>query len=180
MRLQPAGGDRLGMLGMIRVLGEATLNLGEYEQARGHFLEALSLSMVLTGDGADNAQADAMRWLADVDIRQGNLARALDYCLASLRQANNIPDYNIIASDLGLAATVFSRQGQPERAACLSGASQAMYVRQQRQPWEDASLDTLLPGWRDRPDHAAINAAFEAGQALTSEQAVAYALGGAA
>jgi hypothetical protein len=38
----------------------------------------------------------------------------------------------------------------------------------------------LLPGWREGPDAAAISAAFEAGQAMTGDEAMAYALGDAA
>ncbi len=49
-------------------------------------------------------------------------------------------------------------------------------VRQSRVPWEASTLDTLLPGWRDGPEAATLSAAYAAGQAITSDAAVAYAL----
>jgi hypothetical protein len=36
-------------------------------------------------------------------------------------------------------------------------------------PWEDASLETIFPGWPDRPNSAGISAAYQVGQAMTSE-----------
>jgi hypothetical protein len=39
-----------------------------------------------------------------------------------------------------------------------------MYAKQRRKPWEDSSLDTLLPGWRVNPDQPALASAFEAGK----------------
>ena len=98
----------------------------------------------------------------------------------SIRQglplALGILDYNHIASDLGLTAIILAQQGQPFRAARLSGASQALWARQKRKPWEDSSLDTILPGWRERPDALAITEEFEAGLALSGDEAVAYVL----
>lgn len=158
--------------------GIACVNLAEYDNAGEH----LRLAARLVDNGSepgfmqDNMTAYILRWLADLDIRQGKLARAVEYCQASLRHANNIPDYNIIASALGLLASLAARATQRERAATLSGASQAMYARQKRTPWEDSTLDTLLPGWQSRPEHAALADAFAAGQAFTNDQAIAYAL----
>jgi hypothetical protein len=74
-------------------------------------------------------------------------------------------------------AGIRAGQGQPMQAARLSGAAQALYAKQRRKPWENSTLDMLLPGWREGPDHEPIQAAYKAGQAMTSEQAVAYALG---
>ena len=53
----------------------------------------------------------------------------------------------------------------------------ALYARLDKQPWEAASLELLLPGWRDRPDQATIWQAYEEGQALNAERAAAVALG---
>jgi len=45
---------------------------------------------------------------------------------------------------------------------------------------EEFSRDSLLPGWRDRGDAADISAAYEAGLAMSAEQAVTCALADAA
>ena len=102
------------------------------------------------------------------------------YFRNSLRGAARIKDNNVIASCLGLSADLAAVQDQVLRAATLSGASAALWKRQSRAPWEDSSLDTLLPGWRVGPDREAILTAYEAGQNMNAEQAAAYALGDAA
>ena len=160
-------------------IGIACVNLAEFEEARTYLIYALSLVSNLPESNfmRYNMTAYALRWLADLALRQNKLEEALGYCHASLRQADQVPDYNIIASDLGLLAAISARQGQPARAARLSGASAAMYTRQKHRRWEDSALDTLLSGWRDYPDHAAIQQSFEAGQAMLADQAIAYGLG---
>jgi predicted ATPase/DNA-binding CsgD family transcriptional regulator len=171
LRLAAACADRSAAIGPYWTLGVACLKLGEYEPARGHLLTALRLAEEFEA----LIQADVLRWLATVDWRQGQLERALDYARASLREAEKIGDRNMIASDLGVCAGIAAEQGQAARAARLSGASAALYARQKRLPWEDSSVDTLLPGWREGPDAAVITAAFEVGQALNVEQAMAFA-----
>ena len=154
-------------------MGIACLHLGEYREARERFLVALILNREIQGwEVAYN-----LRWLAAVDIGEGNLEQALEYGQESMREADKIPDRNIIASNLGLLAAISAKQGQSIRAACLAGASAAMWARQKRKPWEDSSLDTLLSGWRDGPEHELILHAFEVGQAMSADEAVAYALG---
>ena len=175
IRLLNESGDRWGSIWPLEHLGTACLNLGEYEQAREHFLQALSLRE----QSGDWTKAYHIRCLGMVDYRQGNLDRALGYCQEGLREAAKWPDYNIIASCLGISAGIAAKLGQPARAAQLSGAAQALYAKQHRNAWEDSSLDTLLPGWREGPDQAAILNAFEAGKAMQPEQMVAYALGDA-
>jgi predicted ATPase/DNA-binding CsgD family transcriptional regulator len=151
----------------------ACLNLGEFDQARHHLAQAMQIDDVTT---YATKTADELHWLAMLEYRQGNLEQALAACRESIRQADNLPDRNIIARCLGILAAVWAKMGHPDRAALLSGAAEAMGARQKRKPLLDSSLDTLLPGWRERDDQAAISAAFEAGQALTNEQAVAVAL----
>jgi hypothetical protein len=104
------------------------------------------------------------------------LDQAREYCQASIRLAAEIPDYNIVASCLGLFAGIAAKQGRRRRAARLAGASAAMYARQKRNPWEDSSLDTLLPGWREGLEPDAIEEAYQAGQAMSTDEAVAMAL----
>jgi hypothetical protein len=118
----------------------------------------------------------ANRWLGITELRLGNVDRAREYCRASLRHAMAAHDPNFTASGLALAAGVWARLGSTTRAAKLSGAAQALYALSGWPPWEDSSLDRLLPGWRDQPDAPAISAAFEAGLAMNAEQATAYAL----
>ncbi len=102
--------------------------------------------------------------------------RALDYCQEGLRLAVEIPDYNNIATCLGLSACILAKRGDHARAAKLSGAARVLYEKQGRKPMEDSSLDAILPGWRERPDREAIVKAYEEGTSMTVDQAVTYAL----
>jgi predicted ATPase/DNA-binding CsgD family transcriptional regulator len=173
IRLRESSGDRWQNLLPQFTVGVACLHLGEFDEARDHFLAALDLIEEI----GDFHKSDALRYLGTVDWRAGQLERALQYCRESLREAEKIPDRNIMASCLGVCAGIAAKAGQPERAARLSGASKALYARQGRKPWENSSLDTILPDWRNGPQAAMINSAFEAGLAMGADEAIAYALG---
>jgi predicted ATPase/DNA-binding CsgD family transcriptional regulator len=159
-------------------LGAAHLYLAEYEAAEQHFSEAVCIAEALNDDHGQNRRDYALYWLAMLDLHWGRLARAQDYSERCIRQCALVPDYNIIAACLGISAAIAARQGKAVRATTLSAASQAMIGRQGRRPWVDFGLDSLLPGWRERDDFATLAEAFAAGQAMTNEQAVAYALDG--
>jgi tetratricopeptide (TPR) repeat protein len=153
-------------------MGVAYRHLGQYAEARAHLLTTLQLIREM---GSWN-EGHVLLELAFVDLRQGKLERAQEYSLESIRQAELQPNRNIIARNLGLLAALNVQLGHPLRAARLSGASAAMFARQQRTPWEDTSLDALLPGWRAGPNAAALSSAYDAGLALSNTEAVAYAL----
>jgi non-specific serine/threonine protein kinase len=171
-RLAVSGEPWSGIRPLI-LLGDACQNLGEYQQARDTFLEALAL----IEESGDREKAYVLRWLGLVDLKQGRLERALDYCRASLREAERYGDPNIMASCLGVCPGIAAKAGHRERAARLSGAAKALYARQRRNAWEDSSLATLLPGWQAAPDQAALAQAFAAGEAMDMHKAVALALG---
>ena len=179
LRLYREIGDPLSSLGSQVRIGLARVNLGEYDQARGDLLQALRMADELTGDWRAYGKAYASRWLGIADLRQGHFERSLEYFQAVMRQAAEVPDYAWIATGLGLSACVLAKQCRPVRAATLSGAAVALYAKGDREPWEDSSLDTLLPGWRDRQDRETILQAFEAGRAMNPDQALTYALNGA-
>src|SRR5205085_2690781 len=143
----------------------ARRSLGQYALAREDLLQALSL-LSRPNYYQANREAYITRWLAEVDLLLGDLTLARSEGVASLKLADRIPDYNIVASNLALAAALAAKHAQPIRAATLAGASQAMWARQKRKPWEDSSLDTLLPGWREGPEYSALNEAIIAGKAM--------------
>jgi hypothetical protein len=68
--------------------------------------------------------------------------------------------------------------GQPLRAARLFGASDALFeaIGQVRDPAFAAAYERFVADVRAQVDAAAFAAAYAAGQALTLEQAIAYAL----
>src|SRR5260221_6977965 len=127
-------------------LFRSCVGLGELDEARAIYQQSLKIADKQTGDDEINYRGLIARCLGMVDLLEGKLTPALEQARASLRYVNQIPDYNIMASDLALTALIAAHQDQSLRAATLSGAAQAMYARQGRKPWEDSSLDTLLPG----------------------------------
>jgi tetratricopeptide (TPR) repeat protein len=177
VRLSREIGDRRGAEFALLNLAIARQNLGDYAQARDDLLQALNVLGDEQGYMRQNHESTVLHLLGVVDFQQGNLDRSLDYCHDSLRLADNIHDYNMIASCLSLSAGIAAKQGQPARAARLSGAAQALCERQGRKPLEDITLDTLLPGWREAPDCQAILTEYEAGRSLNAERAAEYALG---
>jgi len=176
LRLDELTGSRLGTMRSHCSLGYSCLDLGEFDQARCHFRAALEQAHILVSGSEQSFTGSVYRGLGEVDLRQGRLEPALENCLEGLRLGGNILDRNIIATILGLAARIAAAQGQPLRAARLSGAAQALYARQGRKPWEDSSLDKLLPGWQAGPDQPVLAAAFAEGLVMTAEPAIAYAL----
>jgi tetratricopeptide (TPR) repeat protein len=157
-------------------LGAACLNLGEYDQAQDHFLDALRQTDALPTYWAQNRKNSALRWLGLLELKRGRLDEALAYSHDALKLAAELDDDTIAAGCLGLLAHLAVQAGDPLRAARLSGAAQAMTARQGRQPWIDSSLDTLVPGWRLSGDQAAIETAYRAGQAMPADDAMALAL----
>jgi predicted ATPase len=159
------------------LLADICTQLREYEEARTHFLVALRQSdEMLLGQAKPTSKAFLLRSLAHLEVRAGNLDAALCHCQAALREALSIPEHNIIASCLGTAAIIQARLENAAEAAMLAGASLTAYTSQGHKPWEDSSLDTLLPGWANGPDRAPIEAAFMAGQNQSAEEAAATLL----
>jgi tetratricopeptide (TPR) repeat protein len=161
------------------LLAEVQQSLGKYDLAHDTLQLVLELNQNIGASSSKRMNTDShtLYQLAALDIKQDNLGRAMEYLSASVTNAQAIPDHNLMAYNVGLAAVVAAHRGQAPRAAQLSGACRAMLARRRREPMSEYSLDTLIPAWRQRLDAPAISAAFEAGLVMSAEQAVAYALG---
>jgi tetratricopeptide (TPR) repeat protein len=153
-------------------------HFGEYGEAQNYLLQALSVIDAQQGISRLNHEAYLLLSLGEINYEQGNLAGAGEYCQLSLKVGKSIPDYTLIAADLGLAARIGVKQGQWARAARLAGASEAMFGRQKRKVGKDSALDTILPGWHNGPDRVSIGEAHASGQSMSSDEVVAYALDG--
>jgi tetratricopeptide (TPR) repeat protein len=176
VRLNESLGNRWGTIFSYQALGKACLALGEYAEARRHFLAALDQAQVMSSGWGQSLIGVLNRWLGEAYLRDGQVQQALEHCRQGLQLAANAADRNVVATGLGLAAAIAAQLGRPARAARLAGASKTLYARQSRKPLEDSSLDTLLPGWDSGPERLTIAEAFEAGQAMAAEAGVRYAL----
>ncbi len=159
-------------------LGAACLHLGEYDQAREHFLTVLRVLAPLASYWGLNRTNSAQRWLGRLELKAGRPDQALSYTTDALRLAVEVSDYIIAGHCLGLLSYLAAQAGQTRRAAALSGAWQALSARQGRTPWIEAGLDEVLPNWRARPDASALAAACAAGQAMLPDEAITFALTG--
>jgi predicted ATPase/DNA-binding CsgD family transcriptional regulator len=156
-------------------LGVAYLGLGEHDRARSVFEAQLHAVDDVSESWADQHRAYMLYWLAAVDLKAAQVERAQATAREGLRLAAGGWDDNIVARCLSVLAAAAAAQGEALRAASLAGAASGLYARIGRKAWEDALLDGLQPGWRDVTGPAA-RAAFEAGQLMTREQAVAVGL----
>jgi tetratricopeptide (TPR) repeat protein len=120
LRLYEPTRDRWRDTNLEFALGTACLNLGEYDQARDIFLGALAL-MEASGEWG---KPYVVLSLGLVELGQGHLDQALRYGRESLQEAVAVPDFNVVASGLGVCARIAAQQGQAVRAARLSGAAQ--------------------------------------------------------
>jgi tetratricopeptide (TPR) repeat protein len=173
IRLQQANPKNWSGMGGHTEAGLAYLALGQLAEARDHFGQALQFAESVA---TFHAQAHLKWCLGRVELQQGRLARALEYCRASAAQASQLAELPVMAMALGTAAVIAAKQDQPHRAATLSGAAHSLYDQTRRHPAEDTNLDTLLPGWRHGRGRSAIERAYAAGQAMTNHEAIAFAL----
>jgi tetratricopeptide (TPR) repeat protein len=180
LRLLRERGEPEGNFDVWLEMGHTSLDLKEYDAAHQQFLRARTFALAYAAGSPASGVAYVNRCLGLVALGKGELEQALHYSHESLKEAQRGPFHGFIASSVGLAACVAARLGHPLRAARLSGAAASLYARTGRSAWEDSTLDTLLPGWRQGPDEAAVRQAYVAGQALSMEEAVAYALNEAA
>jgi tetratricopeptide (TPR) repeat protein len=171
-------------------LGDTALRRGDYEQALRYFSEAFRQAV----HWWDARQGDTKVLLCETEYRRGNLAQAYGH----LRDYLPISGGTVLAERLEMAARIFARHGRPLEAARLSGAAEAIseasnefsarptsdkvwgrdsYWGDWRIRFADVSLDALVPNWRDRPDGEAIQQAWNAGRAMSEQEAKDYALG---
>jgi hypothetical protein len=86
-----------------------------------------------------------------------------------------------ITESLSSLARLAAASGEPERAAPLLGVAEALFeeIGIRMDPNDRMEFDHSLAATRSRLGEEAFTAAWEQGRAMTVEQAIAYALGGA-
>ncbi|MBA3945073.1 MAG: tetratricopeptide repeat protein [Herpetosiphonaceae bacterium] len=168
-------GDRPWVARILHGLGETALL--QEQDVRAYALEAESL--VLVRELGDKLFA---AWpllnLGHIAKHQGDTVQARAHVVESLTILHDAGKVFGIAACLAGLAGCAGRQDQPARAARLFGAAARLavgYALAHR-----IELDSDVATARTLIDHGAWEAAWAEGQALTTEQAVAYALDEAA
>jgi predicted ATPase/DNA-binding SARP family transcriptional activator len=172
-------GDHWGFALALNSLGEVARYEGKYQQAAGFYEESITLKRALGNK-------------RDLALSLHNLGHALQRLGASRRAARQfqeglvlfleIGDHSGVAACLVGLAGASGGAGQRERAARLFGAGEALFEASSARldPVDRLEYDRNLAAVRAALDAATFAAARAAGRALTMEQAVAYALQGAA
>ena len=156
-------------------LGTVARGQGDYTTARSYYEESLLLAREL---GHKASIAITLGNLGTVASVRGDYATARAYYEESLLLARELGHKASIADCLEGIADMAARQGKTERAARLRGMVEALRegMPPPAVPVGKAPDEGLVLDGQVQLDEAAFPAAWEGGQAITLEQAIAYAL----
>jgi predicted ATPase/DNA-binding XRE family transcriptional regulator/uncharacterized protein HemY len=171
-------------------LGEVAAAQGDYQRATKQYEEGLAISQQTENLGTVAYGLSGLGRLAQV---QGDSMAARVFYRKALelyRQRTNRPDYPIrpwrwlktyravAAYPVNALAILETTQDEMERATKLFGAAEALYtgIRVEMSPMERVEYDRAVGAARAFLGEETFTPAWEAGKAMTMEQAIAYAL----
>jgi predicted ATPase/DNA-binding CsgD family transcriptional regulator/tetratricopeptide (TPR) repeat protein len=168
-------GDQQRLALPVDMLGMVALRQGDYDAARTQFKEALAVVQEM---GDAQFMADALLHLGTVALRMGNAHESAALYQQSLALYRGQGYKDGIAEGLAGLAEVASLTGQPERAARLCGAVEALRESSHTSlpPLRRAAYDRIVEGIRTRLDDAAFAEALAQGRAIPLEQTISFAL----
>jgi predicted ATPase/DNA-binding XRE family transcriptional regulator len=168
-------GDKQSCAGALNDLGEHARFLGDYASAARYYAEGLALFQELGNRPFIALVLCNQGYLAH---NQGDDARAAAFMAESLALVRETTWQEFIAYCLAGSGWVAMGQGWAERAARLLGAAKTPFdaAGDLLAPIDRAEFDRNVAAARAQLGDEAFAAAWQAGQAMTLEQAVAYAL----
>ena len=166
-----------GMALALIYLGRAAHMQGEVVRSNAILEESLALFKDL---GDSRGVAEVLLELGRVARAQGNYMRSLKLCRESLVLSHKLGDKSYIAFCLTALAGVIQATGDARRAARLFGAAQGLLesLGAVLDPSGSLEYSNDLAAVRNQLGESAFEEARAAGEAMTVEQAVAYALEG--
>jgi predicted ATPase/DNA-binding SARP family transcriptional activator len=152
-----------------------SINRGEPEAARIRFQESLAIHREL---GDINETRFALIHLGHVAHQQCDYEQARALLLESLDICRRLGDKRLIVECLAGLVTLARDQGQPERAARLLGAAEAIRHSIGYAFWKlnDENLSIQVRALQEALGEALFKAAWEAGRAMTWREAVDAAI----
>jgi ATP/maltotriose-dependent transcriptional regulator MalT len=173
--LQRAAGDTAGVARSLLILGFVANYQRDYERAIALYEESLLLARE-AGDGfaiALSLGVGALTALGRGDHRQTKLL-----CEEGLRTSRRLKMMHLTAAYLHVAASLAGSQGKATRSARLWGAAEALReaIGTVLSPFERDLYEPYLAAARAQLDEATWKAAWAGGRAMTSEEAIQYAL----
>ena len=156
-------------------LGNALRDQGQLSRARAALEEAIALSAIVRDQRISAFCLDALAYVA---MRQGQRAEAQTRFAESLRLWWEIGEHAKVADSLDGHARFAALRGQSERALRLAGAASGLRARLRvvAPPQSRAVREEWFDEVRKSLDADGIAAFLAAGQTMTTDQAVAYAL----
>lgn len=169
--------DRRGIAMMLVNLGELARAKGDYDLAHGLYQEGLTIAREL---GDRWGVGMVLHNLGHVAYHRDQYGHALDLFAESLRIFYDMRNKRDIAYCLAALAGVYGAMGQPERAAVLFSAGQALSntISSRLDPADLIEYERNLSAVQARMSPEAWESAWAQGQAMTLIEAVAYALEG--
>jgi predicted ATPase len=168
-------GDEWGVSVTLTHLGGTAIHGGDVARAAQLLAESLALQ---AGRDDQVTATFTLHGLAMTELARGHAGAAEDYLRRGLTLARDAGYRSMIGCCLKGFATAALLRGRPERAARLWGAVEALLTPMDAAaaPVERAFYESYAAAARERLDEAAVSAAWEAGEAMTLEQALAYAV----
>jgi tetratricopeptide (TPR) repeat protein len=161
-----------GTVSALNRLGDLARCQGDYEKADGLYAEGLSLYREM---GDLDEIPSMLHNLGYTALQRGDHAQAMALFKEALSIQYTMGNRAGIAECLMGIASVLSTQGKAEAGARLLGAAEAMResVGASLWPANRMEYDRILTRLKSSLEEAAFAAAWSAGQALTTEQAIA-------
>jgi predicted ATPase/class 3 adenylate cyclase len=176
LTMMRAANYRWGIATALTYQGAASLYLGDLERAKSLFEEALAIARQ---DGHAGHIAANLAYLGEVARRKGETRQAAELQREALALDQQHGHLRGCAEGLEHLACTAGAAGQGARAARLLGAALALRetLGATRPAYQRAETKQAVAGVRAALGEAAWAAAFAAGQSLSSEDAIAEALG---
>jgi non-specific serine/threonine protein kinase len=175
LALWRALGHTRGIAGSLLNLGNVAFWKGDYRRAVAFHGEALALWRVL---GETWGIAFSLLNLGNVAFWKGDYGEMVALLHEAILLGSNIGARGLMAEGLESLAWVAVAAGQPERAARLSGAAEALReaLVVPLRPVQQAGHDQAVQAMRATLGEEAFAAAWAVGRALPLEAAIAMAL----
>src|SRR5215217_344008 len=173
--LQRAAGDTAGVARSLLILGFVANYRRDYEQATALYEESLMLARE-AGDGFAIALSLGVGALAA--LGRGDHQQTKLLCEEGLRTSRRLKMMHLTAAYLHVAASLAGSQGKATRSARLWGAAEALReaIGTVLSPFERHLYEPYLTAAQAQLEEAAWKAAWAGGRAMTTDEAIEYAL----
>jgi tetratricopeptide (TPR) repeat protein len=169
--LQNEWATAMSLFGMARVAGI----MGDLETSRAKFMQSAELARKL---GNKRQMYSCQSELAHVLRENGELDEPLGIYRDLLPRWRDLGHRAAVAHELECIAYILSKKNQPQQAVTILGAADSLrrWIGSTATPLELAEYERELSALRDKIDSSAFEKAWEAGQKMGLDEAIALAI----